>query len=116
MSHNTRFKRELLIFYLDKYLQKKNLKMKDFMQNIRFKLLQRNKISVRQFESILEFLKREDAFKAASDQRIIHYLRPVITGTIKETETYEPATISELQQWKLQTDQLQCTALPDQQF
>ena len=27
MSHNTRFKRELLIFYLDKYLQKKNLKM-----------------------------------------------------------------------------------------
>ena len=89
---------------------------KDFMQNIRFKLLQRNKISVRQFESILEFLKREDAFKAASDQRIIHYLRPVITGTIKETETYEPATISELQQWKLQTDQLQCTALPDQRF
>ena len=55
MSHNTRFKRELLIFYLDKYLQKKNLKMKDFMQNIRFKLLQRNKISLRQFESILEF-------------------------------------------------------------
>ena len=69
MSHNTRFKRELLIFYLDKYLQKKNLKMKDFMQNIRFKLLQRNKISLRQFESILEFLKREDAFKAASDQK-----------------------------------------------
>ena len=40
MSHNTRFKRELLIFYLDKYLQKKKLKMKDFMLNIRFKLLQ----------------------------------------------------------------------------
>ena len=68
MSHNTRFKRELLIFYLDKYLQKKNLKMKDFMQNIRFKLLQRNKISLRQFESIQEFLKREDAFKRASEK------------------------------------------------
>ena len=108
MSHNTRFKRELLIFYLDKYLQKKNLKMKDFMQNIRFKLLQRNKISLRQFESILEFLKREDAFKAASDQKIINYFRPLITGLTKETETYEPATISEFQ---LQTDQLQCTAL-----
>ena len=80
MSHNTRFKRELLIFYLDKYLQKKNLKMKDFMQNIRFKLLQRNKISLRQFESILEFLKREDAFKAASDQKKINYFRPLITG------------------------------------
>ena len=97
MSHNTRFKRELLIFYLDKYLQKKNLKMKDFMQNIRFKLLQRNKISLRQFESILEFLKREDAFKAASDQKIINYFRPLITGLTKETETYEPATISEFQ-------------------
>jgi len=97
MSHNTRFKRELLIFYLDKYLQKKNLKMKDFMQNIRFKLLQRNKISLRQFESILEFLKLEDAFKAASDQKIIHYFRPLITGITKETETYEPATISEFQ-------------------
>jgi len=68
MSHNTRFKRELLIFYLDKYLQKKKLKMKDFMQNIRFKLLQRNKISLRQFESIQEFLKREDAFKRASEK------------------------------------------------
>ena len=90
MSHNTRFKRELLIFYLDKYLQKKNLKMKDFMQNIRFKLLQRNKISLRQFESILEFLKREDAFKAASDQKIINYFRPLITGITKETEKYEP--------------------------
>ena len=97
MSHNTRFKRELLIFCLDKYLQKKNLKMKDFMQNIRFKLLQRNKISLRQFESILEFLKLEDAFKAASDQKIIHYFRPLITGITKETETYEPATISEFQ-------------------
>ena len=84
MSHNTRFKRELLIFYLDKYLQKKKLKMKDFMQNIRFKLLQRNKISLRQFESILEFLKREDAFKPASDQRIINYFRPLITGVAKE--------------------------------
>ena len=97
MSHNTRFKRELLIFYLDKYLQKKNLKMKDFMQNIRFKLLQRNKILLRQFESILEFLKREDAFKAASDQKIIHYFRPLITGLTKRTETYELATISEFQ-------------------
>ena len=58
MSHNIRFKRELLIFYLDKYLLKKNLKMKDFIQNIRFKLIQRKKISSRQFESILEFLKR----------------------------------------------------------
>ena len=97
MSHNTRFKRELLIFYLDKYLQKKKLKMKDFMQNIRFKLLQRNKISLRQFESILEFLKREDAFKPASDQRIINYFRPLIKGLAKETETYESATISEFQ-------------------
>ena len=83
MSHNTKFKRELLTFYLDKYLQKKNLKMKDFMQNIRFKLLQRNKISLKQFESIQEFLKREDAFKAASDQRIFNYFRPLITGITK---------------------------------
>ena len=97
MSHNTRFKRELLIFYLDKYLQKKNLKMKDFMQNIRLKLLQRNKISLRQFESILEFLKREDAFKEASDQKIINYFKPLIAGLTKETETYESATISEFQ-------------------
>ena len=97
MSHNTRFKRELLIFYLDKYLQKKNLKMKDFMQNIRFKLFQRNKISSRQFESILEILKREDAFKAASDQKIINYFRPLITVLTKEKEAYEPATISEFQ-------------------
>ena len=97
MSHNTRFKIDLLIFYLDRYLQKKNLKMKDFMQNIRFKLLQRNKISLRQFESILEFLKREDAFKAASDQKIINYFRPLITGITQERKTYEPATISECQ-------------------
>ena len=97
MSHNTRFKRALLIFYLDKYLQKKKLKMKDFMQNIRFKLLQRNKISLREFKSILEFLKREDAFKPASDQRIINYFRPLIKGLAKETETYESATISEFQ-------------------
>jgi hypothetical protein len=94
MSHNTRFKRELLIFYLDKYLQKKNLKMKDFMQNIRFKLLQKDKISLRQFESILEFLKREDAFKAASEKKIITYFAPFITGVTKETETYESATRS----------------------
>ena len=90
MSHNTRFKWELLIFYLDKYLQKKNLKMRNFMQNIRFKLLQRNKISLSQFESILEFLKWEDAFKAALDQRIFNYFRPVITGTIKEADGMLP--------------------------
>ena len=38
------------------------------------------------------------------------------TALAQIRKTYESATISELQQWKLQTDQLQCAALPDQQF
>ena len=65
---------------------------------------------------IQEFMSQLAPVEQASDQKIINYFRPLITGVAKEIKTYESATISELQQWKLQTDQLQCTALPDQQF
>jgi hypothetical protein len=55
--------REILIYYLQLYLSKHELRMKPVMISIRNPLESKKNISYKEFQSIIKFIERELTFK-----------------------------------------------------
>jgi len=72
--------RDQLIFYLNKYLSKPNLKMKPVMITIQEMLNKKVSITPRQFGSVIKFIEREPQFINTNREEIISYFSPIIKG------------------------------------
>ena len=57
------YKRDMLLYFLNIYLSKQDLKMKDLVINIRYKLKRKKPITIKQFMAVIKFLEREKQFR-----------------------------------------------------
>ena len=62
MYPNHNYKRGLLIRYLNQYLLKKDLRMKNVLINIKQRIETNKPITIRQFNSLMKFIEREKEF------------------------------------------------------
>lgn len=82
-KHND-YKRILLIRFIDYYLSKPDIQMKDLLNNLKLSLNRRGKITLKQFNAIIKFVERERPFKGKRRSEIIDYFGPLISGYRKE--------------------------------
>ena len=82
-------KKTHLKHYLHLYLSKPNLKMKNVMKGILYRLDRDKKISIKQFNSIISYLEREREFCNSKRETIINYYSNLIVG-----EDYKRRNIS----------------------
>ena len=78
MYQQTIDKRELLLRYLQYYLSKKDLKMKNVLKNIQYRIQNNKRISIRQYNSIIKFIEREKEFKNSDRDQIYRFFEPLI--------------------------------------
>ena len=86
-----------LLTYLQLYLLKKNLKMKMVIKGIYKRIKSNNRITLKQFNSIIKFLEREPKFVQLSREQIFEYFSFLIISQNefpKEKITYESNTLT----------------------
>ena len=71
-------KKQILITYLNYYLSKKDLRMKDVRRNIKKRIQSDRPISIRQYNSIIKFLEKEKRFKTSNREEIYRFFEPLI--------------------------------------
>jgi hypothetical protein len=74
----TQHPKKILIRYLNNYLSKKDLKMKNVLRNIKDRIVKNQPITIRQYQSIIKFIEREDEFKGCNRQQIYQFFEPII--------------------------------------
>ena len=74
----TQHPKKILIRYLNNYLSKKDLKMKNVLRNIKDRIVKDQPITIRQYQSIIKFIEREDEFKGCNRQQIYQFFEPII--------------------------------------
>jgi hypothetical protein len=84
--NNTNYKRDMLLYFLDNYLSKKNLIMKDLMINVRYILQRKKQISLKQFMALIKFIERERQFRNVDRSKILNYFSPLIKGYHKNDD------------------------------
>ena len=80
------YKRDMLLYFLNIYLSKQDLKMKDLVINIRNKLKRKKPITIKQFMAVIKFLEREKQFRDVDRSKIIDYFSPLIKGYRKNDD------------------------------
>ena len=80
MYKKKKYLRDQLIFYLNKYLSKQNLKMKPVIRTIKDMLNKNVSITPKQFGSVIKFIEREPKFINTNRETIITYFSPIIKG------------------------------------
>lgn len=80
------YKRDMLLYFLNIYLSKQDLKMKDLVINIRTKLKRKEPITIKQFMAVIKFLEREKQFRDVDRSKIIDYFSPLIKGYRKNDD------------------------------
>ena len=80
MYKKKKYLRDQLIFYLNKYLSKPNLKMKPVIRTIKDMLNKKVSITPKQFGSVIKFIEREPKFINTNRETIITYFSPIIKG------------------------------------
>ncbi len=90
-------KKKELFKYLHLYLSKKNINMKYVFIGIKTSLNQSNRMSIKQFNSIIRFLERETKFQNYNRSQIFDYFNSLIMCNQypKEIVKYEPNTLSQ---------------------
>ena len=58
MEINKKQKQQILIRYLNQYLLKKDLRMKNVVRNIVYRIERNQNISIKQYNSIIKFIER----------------------------------------------------------
>lgn len=86
-KHN--YKRGLLIRYLNQYLLKKDLRMKNVLINIKQRVETNRPITIRQFSSLIKFIEREKEFVNLDRDEIQQFFEPLIEPTKKRINPYE---------------------------
>jgi hypothetical protein len=74
----TQHPKKILIRYLNNYLSKKDLKMKNVLRNIKERIVKDQPITIRQYQSIIKFIEREDEFRGCNRQQIYQFFEPII--------------------------------------
>jgi len=83
----TQHPKKILIRYLNNYLSKRDLKMKNVLRNIKDRIVKDQPITIRQYQSIIKFIEREDEFKGCNRQQIYQFFEPIIqTNEIKAVQ------------------------------
>ena len=73
-------KKTHLKHYLHLYLSKPNLKMKNVMKGILYRLDRDKKITINQFNSIISYLEREREFRGNRREIITNFYSKLIVG------------------------------------
>ena len=77
-SQQYNHKQKLLLRYLNQYLLKRNLKMKNVLRNIIYRLENNKPISNKQYLSIIKFIEKEREFRSSNRDQIYSYFTPLI--------------------------------------
>ena len=78
MEINKKQKQQILIRYLNQYLLKKDLRMKNVLRNIVYRIERNQNISIKQYNSIIKFIEREKPFKGLNRNQIYQFFEPLI--------------------------------------
>ena len=78
MDINKHQKQRILIRYLNQYLLKKDLRMKNVLRNIVYRIERNQNISIKQYNSIIKFIEREKEFKGKDRDQIYQFFEPII--------------------------------------
>ena len=89
MYPNHNYKRGLLIRYLNQYLLKKDLRMKNVLINIKQRIETNRPITIRQFNSVIKFIEREKEFINSDRNEIQQFFEPLIEPIKKRINPYE---------------------------
>ena len=89
MYPNHNYKRGLLIRYLNQYLLKKDLRMKNVLINIKQRIETNRPITIRQFNSLIKFIEREKEFINLDRDEIQQFFEPLIEPIKKRINPYE---------------------------
>jgi len=89
MYPNHNYKRGLLIRYLNQYLLKKDLRMKNVLINIKQRIETNRPITIRQFNSLIKFIEREKEFINSDRYEIQQFFEPLIEPIKKRINPYE---------------------------
>ena len=89
MYPNHNYKRGLLIRYLNQYLLKKDLRMKNVLINIKQRIETNRPITIRQFNSVIKFIEREKEFINSDRSEIQQFFEPLIEPIKKRINPYE---------------------------
>lgn len=80
------YRKKLLLSFINIYLSKKDIKMKDLLVNLDKTLKTKGKISLKQLNAIIKFIERERPFKGRSRKEIYDYFEPFISDYHKESK------------------------------
>ena len=69
-----------LISYLNIYVNKKGLKIKPIMKTIKYRILNNQPITEKQFMSVIKWVEREPQFSQWDQNSILEYFSPLIVG------------------------------------
>lgn len=69
-----------LISYLNIYVNKKGLKIKPIMTTIKYRILNNQPITKKQFMSVIKWVEREPQFSQWDQDSILEYFSPLIVG------------------------------------
>ena len=78
MYNTQNYEQIMLLRYLNQYLSKRDLKMKNVLFNIKKRVQEDQPISMKQYNSIIKFIEREKEFVSSSRQEIFQYFEPLI--------------------------------------
>ena len=84
----TQHPKKILIRYLNNYLSKRDLKMKNVLRNIKDRIVKDQPITIRQYQSIIKFIEREDEFKGCNRQQIYQFFEPIIQTNERKVVQY----------------------------
>ena len=85
----TQHPKKILIRYLNNYLSKRDLKMKNVLRNIKDRIVKGQPITIRQYQSIIKFIEREDEFKGCNRQQIYQFFEPIIQTNERKVVQYD---------------------------
>ena len=71
-------KRQILRAFVNKYLSKQEIRMKNLLRKLQFQLTNNKLITIGQFQALIRFIEREKQFKNYSKTELIAYFSPII--------------------------------------
>ena len=98
MEINKKQKQQILIRYLNRYLLKKDLRMKNVLRNIVYRIERNQNISLKQYNSIIKFIERERPFKDLNRDQIYRFFEPLIQTKDRKVIT-DGSNLTEFLQW-----------------
>ena len=93
MKYDYQFLKDYLLYYLQTYLSRRHIVMKDFMTNIKAEIEYDRPISLKQFKVLLKYLMKEKQFENATKRQVIRVFQPFIRSNKAEpaSRTFKPA-------------------------